>query len=218
MRLVGDDVSLCSYKKGSEILGDGASTLLELSGVEHPAYYLINNFSKDEIFLNNHKAGDIYYSINGNEILSEGTSFIPLLETDLYADVKNLIINLSYNEIELTTIDDEIPKYVKTLGDAKGSMSIQVSSEQLKKENSLFNRFIKMATVNNETGHNQIIDTTNEHLFIKGSLYSSNEEQIGIFAQIELYNITLGANMGSAQEFNSSLRFCGANPILMVIV
>lgn len=218
MRLVGDDSVLLSYKKEDIIEGDDSQTLAELSQLPHPRYYVINDFSKDEIFLNNHIKGDIYYSVSGNEILSKGTIFTPLIETDFSMDVKNISIDLSYSEIDLTTIDDTIPKYVKSLGDAKGSMIIQVTSEALRNKGSLYNKFIKMSIIDTNTGDNIIIDKIEESLFIKDILNSKDTgEKVNLFAEIDLYNISLGANTGTAQEYTSNFRFCGANPILMVI-
>lgn len=218
MRLVGDDSTLLSYKSGETIEGNGLQSLAELSRLSHPRYYVINSFSKDEIFLNNHTSGDIYYSIHGNEVLSEGTVFTPLIETNFSLDVKNIRIDLSYSEIDLTTIDDSVSKYVKSLGDAKGSMSIQVTSEALRDTGSLYNKFIKMSIIDTNTGDNVIIDKTEEKLFINDILNSKDTgEKVNLFAEIDLYNISLGANTGTAQEYNSSFRFCGANPILMVI-
>lgn len=218
MRLIGDDATLESFSKGEDVQGDGVSSLSELTGIEHPLYYIISKVAKDEMFLNNHTVGDVYYSLRGNEILSEGTVFTPLNSTNKLAYAKNLIIDLSYSEIDMTTIDDEVPKYVKSIGDAKGSMSIQIDSESLKDMNSIYNRFIKMSNIDINTGSNVIKDISNDYLFLNSILYSKdNGEQVSLFAQVEIYNLRLGANMGSALEYSSNIRFTGANPVMLVI-
>lgn len=217
MRLVGDDLELISYEEIKEIAGNGINALRADNTIIFPAFFIIKEVTADEIFLNNHKQGDLYYSLNGSEILSYGTIFTYIKESEYLADIKAFNMQLNYSEIDLTTIDDEVNKYDTTIQDCKGSMSFQVSSENMA-NGGLVNRFIKMSFVDN-TGRNTISEINNNKIFIRGYVNSTEDmsKKILLFAQIELFDYNITGNMGVAQDYTSSFRLKNIDPLLFVI-
>lgn len=217
MRLVGDDLELISYEEIKEIAGNGINALRADNTIIFPAFFIIKEVTADEIFLNNHKQGDLYYSLNGSEVLSTGTTFTYIKESEYLADVKSFSMQLNYSEIELTTIDDEVNKYDKTIQDCKGSMSFQVSSENMA-NGGLVNRFIKMSFVDS-AGVNIISNKTSNGIFIRGYVNSTEDmsKKILLFAQIEMFDYNITGNMGVAQDYTSSFRLKDIDPLLFVI-
>ena len=217
MRLVGDDLELLSYEYIKDIAGNGTDALRADDTIIFPAFFIIKEVTADETFLNNHKQGDLYYSLNGSEILSTGTTFTYIKESEYLADVKSFSMQLNYSEIDLTTIDDEVNKYDKTIQDCKGSISFQVASEQVK-QNSIINRFIKMSFVDN-AGVNIISNKTSNDIFIRGYVNSTDDinKKILLFAKIELFDYNITGNMGVAQDYTSSFRLKDIDPLLFVI-
>ena len=217
MRLVGDDLELISYEEIKDIAGNGINALRADNTIIFPAFFIIKEVTADEIFLNNHKQGDLYYSLNGSEILSTGTTFTYIKESEYLADVKSFNMQLNYSEIELTTIDDEVNKYDKTIQDCKGSISFQVTSENIV-NGGLTNRFIKMSFVDN-TGRNIISEINNNKIFIRGYVNSTEDmsKKILLFAQIEMFDYNITGNMGVAQDYTSSFRLKDIDPLLFVI-
>ena len=217
MRLVGDDLELISYEEIKEIAGNGINALRADNTIIFPAFFIITEGTADEIFLNNHKQGDLYYSLNGSEILSTGTTFTYIKESEYLADIKAFNMQLNYSEIDLTTIDDEVNKYDTTIQDCKGSMSFQVSSENMA-NGGLINRFIKMSFVDN-TGRNIISEINNNKIFIRGYVNSTEDmsKKILLFAQIEMFDYNITGNMGVAQDYTSSFRLKDIDPLLFVI-
>lgn len=217
MRLVGDDLELISYEEIKEIAGNGINALRADNTIIFPAFFIIKEVTADEIFLNNHKQGDLYYSLNGSEILSTGTTFTYIKESEYLADIKAFNMQLNYSEIDLTTIDDEVNKYDTTIQDCKGSMSFQVSSENMA-NGGLINRFIKMSFVDN-TGRNIISEINNNKIFIRGYVNSTEDmsKKILLFAQIEMFDYNITGNMGVAQDYTSSFRLKDIDPLLFVI-
>lgn len=217
MRLVGDDLELISYEEIKEIAGNGINALRADNTIIFPAFFIIKEVTADEIFLNNHKQGDLYYSLNGSEILSNGTTFTYIKESEYLADIKAFNMQLNYSEIDLTTIDDEVNKYDTTIQDCKGSMSFQVSSENIA-NGGLVNRFIKMSFVDN-TGRNTLSEINNNKIFIRGYVNSTEDmsKKILLFAQIEIFDYKITGNMGVAQDYTSSFRLKDIDPLLFVI-
>lgn len=217
MRLVGDDLELISYEEIKEIAGNGTDALRADNTIVFPAFFIIKEVTADETFLNNHKQGDLYYSLNGSEILSTGTTFTYIKESEYLADIKAFNMQLNYSEIDLTTIDDEVSKYDTIIQDCKGSMSFQVSSENMA-NGGLVNRFIKMSFVDN-AGRNIISEINNNKIFIRGYVNSTEDmsKKILLFAQIELFDYNITGNMGVAQDYTSSFRLKDIDPLLFVI-
>lgn len=217
MRLVGDDLELISYEEIKDIAGNGTDALRADNTIIFPAFFIIKEVTADEIFLNNHKQGDLYYSLNGSEILSTGTTFTYIKESEYLADIKAFNMQLNYSEIDLTTIDDEVNKYDTTIQDCKGSMSFQVSSENMA-NGGLVNRFIKMSFVD-KTGRNTISEINNNKIFIRGYVNSKEDmsKKILLFAQIEMFDYNITGNMGVAQDYTSSFRLKDIDPLLFVI-
>lgn len=217
MRLIGDDLELLSYEYIKDIAGNGTDNLRSNDSIIFPAFFIIKEVTADETFLNNHKQGDLYYSLNGSEVLSTGTTFTYIKESEYLADVKSFSMQLNYSEIELTTIDDEVNKYDKTIQDCKGSISFQVTSENMA-NGGLTNRFIKMSFVDS-VGVNIISNKTSNDIFIRGYVNSTDNinKKILLFAKIELFDYNITGNMGVAQDYTSSFRLKDIDPLLFVI-
>jgi len=217
MRLIGDDLELISYEYIKDIAGNGTDALRADDTIIFPAFFIIKEVTADETFLNNHKQGDLYYSLNGSEILSTGTTFTYIKESEYLADVKAFSMQLNYSEIELTTIDDEVNKYDKAIQDCKGSISFQVTSENMA-NGGLTNRFIKMSFVDTD-GRNTISNINNKDIYIRGYVNSTEDisKKILLFAKIELFDYNITGNMGVAQDYTSSFRLKDIDPLLFVI-
>lgn len=218
-RLVGDDGEIWSLSESNiEIVGDGARKLSQLisdKDLSNGSEYIIAQKAVNGSKLGDFEIGDLYYSPKGEEILASGDK-LKYLIAEKMADAKNVTFTITSSEINVTVMGDKVSKYRKGKGDASGSLTMQVMISQMKK-GSLYNQFFKLVR-DAADGSRTVSVVGNKPLYIKSFLQKQGQGETRVFllGQIELFGITLGGDMGSAQEYSSNLRFTNNDPILYV--
>lgn len=220
-RLIGDDALVLTLQEtDKELIGDGISKISQLiSDVDFSngtIYKIVSKAQTGSVFNSKMKVGELYYSPLGNEVLTDGDKLL-YYEEKVLADAKSLSISITSSEIDVTTLNDATKKYRSGKGDATGTIAFQVMISEMKK-NSLYNKFFKIINIA-KNGKQTVSEIFSKPLFIKGYLQKAaqGETQVFLLAQIELFGISLGADMGSAQEYTSNLRLIGADPVLYTV-
>lgn len=220
-RLIGDDALVLTLKEtDKELIGDGISKISQLiSDVDFSngtIYKIVSKAQTGSIFNAKMKVGEFFYSQRGNEVLAEGDKLV-YYEEKILADAKNLSLSITASEIDVTTLNDATKKYRAGKGDATGSIAFQVMISEMKKD-SLYNKFFKIINIA-KNGKQTISEIFSKPLFIKGYLQKqgNGETQVFLLAQIELFGISLGADMGAAQEYTSNIRLIGQDPVLFTV-
>lgn len=220
-RLVGDDAQvLMLIETDKEVVGDGVTKLSQLitdvDFSQGSIYKIISKAATGSIFNAKMKVDDFYYSPRGTEILAEGDKLVYYSEK-IMADAKSINITITASEIDVTVLNDGGKKYRSGKGDATGTMAFQVMISEIKKD-SLYNKFFKVINVS-KSGKQTVSEIFSKPLFIKGYLQKqgNGETQVFLLAQIELFGISLGADMGAAQEYTSNVRFIGQDPVLYTV-
>ena len=220
-RLIGDDALVLTLNEtDKEVIGDGISKISQLmSDVDFSngtIYKIVSKAQTGSIFNSKMKVDDFYYSPYGNEILADGDKLL-YYEEKVLADAKSINLSFTSSEIDVTTLNDATKKYRSGKGDATGTIAFQVMISEMKKD-SLYNKFFKIINIA-KNGKQTVSEIFSKPLFIKGYLQKAaqGETQVFLLAQIELFGISLGADMGSAQEYTSNIRLNDADPVLFVV-
>lgn len=219
-RLIGDDALVLTLKEiDKEIIGDGVSKLSQLiSDVDFSdtrIFKIVAKAQTGSIFNVKMKVGDFYCSPYGNEVLADGDKLV-YYEEKVMADAKSINLSFTSSEIDVTTLKDAVKQYRAGKGDATGSIAFQVMISEMKK-GSIYNKFLRIINIA-ANGKQSVSDIESKPIFIKGVLQKqgAGETQVFLLAQIELFGLTLGSSMESAQEYTSNIRL-SADPVLFIV-
>lgn len=141
-----------------------------------------------------------------------------------FADISSWSCEFSADEIEVTVLADDVKKYRRGKIDASGSMKGIVilgttTASGTSGTAGILPRFLKSAyttlsgTVYNPSEVNASVGST---LYFRGIMQKDRtvgERYAFIFGQVELYNFSVGGDIGSAQEFDSKFRFVNYDPV-----
>ena len=212
MRLIGDDADLYGATLSREISGDGLSELNDLQNVEDGGVgeFLITGTGANSAFAPL-GIGDVFESKNGTTVLRTGDRCRQLVDMKRVAAVTSWSIELTADEVEVTTLADNVKKYRKGKVDATGSMKGQFDTHAVKKGEGIQNQFFNVI-IRKSDGMVQMVPKKEGSIFIKGYLQSKDTpeaDKIFTSAEIQPGTITLGADLGSAQEFDGPFRLTG---------
>lgn len=204
-RLIGADGSLYTAAFGSA-LNTGTMT----SG----SWYKIATVSGVATFPAGYEAGDLVLG-NGQTLNAGNTA--SLATFTLVTDCTDFEFTVSSDEIEITTLADDVKKYRKGKADFSGTINGINTISEMKKAGSFINRFIR--TVSATSANVATLSTLSESAlygkFFLNDSETSGETQAFLFGQIELFGYNLGAAVGDVQSYSSGVRFTGtADPIL----
>lgn len=220
--LVGDDGKFMTGKKGQIYKGDGTSTLHVLvSGAEATSggdgMYLITAIGANSIFPKGMKVGELYPA-TGSEVLAEGDELQKLIFTEV-ADCTGWQMQITQSEIDVTRLKDEFKKYRLGKKEATGTvnsiMTLGVSDEP----DGMVGRNMKLFRRETDASGNMTVTVSvpaGESLYFQGWLNMTDvpgETQAFVFAEIYLYNMTLGGSTGNAQSYDASMRLTGQDPV-----
>jgi hypothetical protein len=205
-RLVGADASLYKGAAGSPLSGSGTLA----SGI----WYKVSTISGSTPYQTNYGVGDFIY---GNGVLTVTAAYVltPYTFTEV-TDCNSFDFAFSSDEVEVTTLSDSIKKYRKGKTDLSGTVRGINTISEMKKAGSFLNKFLRMVTITT-AGTSTFFAKDNNDLFIQGYLQddgSSGETQAILFGQVEMLGYNLGAAIGDAQSWESSIRFIGADPVV----
>lgn len=204
-RLVGADASLYTLSLGAEV-ATGTAT----SGT----WYMITAISGTGSFPSGYTVGDLV--LGNGQTLSATNKVKPATET-LVSDCNSFDLSFSSDEIEVTTLSDDVKKYRKGKTDLSGTINGINTVSEMKKSGSFLNRFLRTVSAtsaNVSTLSSKVDSALYGKFFLQDDATTSGETQAFLFGQIELFGYTLGAAIGDAQNYSSGVRFIGNDPIV----
>lgn len=204
-RLLGSDASLYKVTFGPD-LNTGTMT----SG----SWYKIASISGTGTFPTGYMVGDLI--LGNGQALNAGNQ-AALATATLGTDCSSFEVAFSRDEIEVTVLADDIKKYRPGKTDLSGTVRGINFISEMNKSGSILSRFMRSvsATAGNVSTL-RAVDGSDLYgqFYIQDDTTTSGETSAFLFGQIELYGYNLGADMGSAQSWESGMRFIGADPVM----
>lgn len=184
------------------------------------SWYVVTTAPSDGAFpgLTSH-AGMLLKGVDAGTTLASGTGLIARklsFNSDPLLDISSWSCEFSADEIEVTVLADEVKKYRRGKVDASGSMKGIVILGTTTSSSGILSRFLSRSIISSVGGASAISSVGDTSLYFRGILQkdrTSGEKYAFIFGQIELYNFSLGGDLGSAQEFDSKFRFINDDPV-----
>lgn len=207
-RLVGSDASF--FK--ATVAATATTSGVMVAG----AFYKIATVTSGTVFPTGYAVGDIFIGDAAKTLTAANSAY--LLTSTEVVDASSFSIDLSADEIEVTTLSDSVKKYRKGKVDVSGNVEGINFISEMKKVGSILNRFFKTATA---TAAN-VVATLNAVTAseIYGVFYlqddgtTAGETQAFMVSQIEFFGYKLGAAIGDAQAWSSGIRLIGNDPIV----
>jgi len=210
-RLVGSDASLAKATFATPLVTGTATA---------GAFYKIVVKTGDTVFPAGYAVGDLW---QGDGVATfSATNSGALATFTTVADCSSFDMQFSADEIEVTVLTDGVKKYRKGKTDLSGTVrGINIISE-MKKAGSILNRFLRVVVGDKLSVADAVLNNVDESSFyIKAMLQddevTTGEEAVFLFGEIELFGYSLGADMGSAQEWESGLRFINGDPMVYIV-
>ena len=207
-RLVGSDASFFKATVAATATATGTMTA--------GAFYKIATISGTTVFPSGYTVGDIFIG-DAAKTLNAGNSAYLLTSTEM-VDANSYSVELSADEIEVTTLSDTAKKYRKGKTDVSGTVEGINFISEMKKSGSLLNRFFRTASAtatNVVSALNSVVSSEIYGIFyLQDDGVTSGETQAFMVAQIEFYGYKLGAAIGDAQSWSSGIRLIGNDPIV----
>lgn len=200
-RLVGADASLYTMSFGTVTSGS----------LTAGSWYKIASIGTGQ--LTGYQVGDLYL---GAGAVVSGCTF-QLGTPTLVSDCSSFDLSFSSDEIEVTTLSDDVKKYRKGKTDLSGTINGINTISEMDNAGSFLNRFLRTvtATAANVSTINTKVDTALYGMFyLQDDTVTSGETSAFLFGQIELFGYTLGAAIGDAQNYSSGVRFIGSDPMV----
>lgn len=217
LRLIGDDATLETVAFGTEKEGDADKTFDELAGGEIASgagegFWLITAKAATASIFGALVVGDLFPA-EGDEVPIVGDK-AKFLTCTAFADCSGWSGNFSAKEVQTSVLSDKAEKYRKGKADFDGEMKGVFTLGQTDASGGLLNQFLRIVH-KSSTGTITVSEINSAPVFIRGVVRNaqlSGETFAFMFAQIELFGIKLGADMGNKQEYSSKFRLTGVDP------
>ncbi len=214
--LIGDDATIEAVTFGLEQTGDAIKTLDVLAGGTAGA-------GKGEWLITaKAAAGSIFGALAVGEVFPADGDEIPIvgdkckLATGVeFMDASSWNASFTAAEVDTTLLRHKVKKYRKGKADAEGTLKGAFTLGVTGEAGGLVNQFLKVIK-KSAAGAITVASVNSHPIYIRGIIRNtavSGEVFAFIFAQIELFGVTLGAESGSKQEYSSKFRFTGNDPV-----
>lgn len=216
IRLIGDDASIERVTFGVEKIGDGIKTFdVHVGGAGSPGkgFWLITAKAAAGSIFGALVVGDLFPA-DGDEIMVADDK-AKLLTCTPFLDASGWSCQLTAQEVETTLLQDRVKKYRKGKSDADGSLKGVFTLGVTSEAGGLLTRFMRIVK-KDAAGVITVSSIDSSPIFIRGvvrNTATAGETFAFMFAQIELFGIKLGADIGSKQEYESKFRLTGSDPV-----
>lgn len=202
-RLVGRNGRVMTFTIGQPVQGDGETTL------QKGVYYVINAMGATSAFTN----GQVGMVIVGNGTLAplEGDSYSELTITG-ECDARQASVEFEAEEIDITTLCDDIMKYATGFVDLSGSIEGIVTIGLSEK---FFNKFLPIVE-QDATGDITVTPQNDDVLLLDvvfNKLDNTDIPKLEFIAPIVITTFSAGVQIGDAQTFESNFRIAQDNDI-----
>ena len=211
-RLIGADGAVKTATFGT--------TLVTGTATADAFYKIITTEGDGSVFPTGFVAGDL---IQGGSVLAafDADNTAQLATFTTLADVTSWEITFSKDEVEVTTLVDDIKKYRYGKSDANGTLSGINFISELKKANSMASRFTRIAQGDTAGNSALTVSSINKStVYFQGYLQEYEgvgESVVFLLGEVELGGWKAGANQGDVQSWESGMRFVGNDPILYIL-
>lgn len=208
-RLIGKDGKVYQAQKGAVTSGDGETALTQ--GMFYiPVVIGANSGFPDGVQVGYPFVGD------GVSAPTAGDQYLTLTLTS-QCDITSAEVEFEKDEIDITTLCDDIRKYASGFSDATGTLegitTLDLSEPMI----------AKFVTVQKQdsTGAITVINQNDDPLIAVielNKIDNSDADRALFFAPVTLNGYTLGVNIDDAQTFSSGFRIAQDNDIKPVLV
>lgn len=215
--LIGDDATIEEASFAAEVIGDAVKSFDVLAGGvagsgKGKGYWLITAKAAAASIFGALVIGDLFPA-DGDELPATGDK-AKLMTATPFLDASGWNASFTAKEVDITLLKHRVMKYRKGKSDAEGTLKGVFTLGVTGESGGLLNQFLKIVHKN---GTGITVSDVNAHpIYIRGVIRdtkNSGETFAFIFAQIELFGISLGAESGNKQEYSSKFRFTGADPV-----
>jgi hypothetical protein len=206
-RLVGSDASFFKATVAAVATTSGVMTA--------GAFYKIATVTSGTVFPTGYVVGDIFLGDAAKSFTPSNSAY--LLTSTQAMDASSFKIDFKADEIETTVLADGNKKYRKGKNDVSGTVEGINFISEMSKAGSFLNRFLRTASAtaaNVVATLNPVVGSDIFGVFYLNDDTTTGEVQTFMIAQIEFYGYSLGAAIGDAQSWSSSIRLTGADPIV----
>jgi hypothetical protein len=163
---------------------------------------------------------DLIYS-DGTLTNGDGNEYKPLTETD-QTDIGNFSFEMSKEEIDVTTLTDDVTKYVAGKTDITGSFEGVFTLGTSDQAGWVINNFMRVIEQQDGVTSVTVNEIDDSDLYIKGVLQkdtSAGKSEAFVWAKVTLTGSSAGASMNEAQSISGSFRVApgdGEEPTMYV--
>lgn len=204
-RLVGRDGKVYQATKSEVITGDGETTL-----TKGKFYVPIAISETNSGFQNGAKKGIVLVG-DGTSTPTSSDKYIELTLSS-QCDITSASVEFDKEEIDITTLCDDIKKYASGFADASGDLE---GITTLDLSEPMIAKFVHVQK-QSATGAITVIEKNDDPLILVielNKVNSSNADRALFFAPIILNGYTLGLEIDGAQTFSSDFRIAQDNDI-----
>jgi hypothetical protein len=207
-KFTGDDGFIKKAAFSTEIIGDG-STPLPVPGV-----YLITDVAGVSTFPAPALGGDAA-AIGDILVLKTGDSVTPAVGDDVVTlvltdqcDISSWTMEFTKEEIEVTTLCDDVKKYRAGKADMSGSMNGIFSAGISDATDGQLRQFIRIAKQDGDASFDSFSQQESILLaFFYVNIDTNIADEMYVVAPYQVFGYGLGGEIGSAQSFTTPFRF-----------
>lgn len=207
-RLIGADATL--YK------GTIATTATATGAMVAGGLYKVATISGATVFPAGIAIGDYFFGDAAKTLTAGNSAYV--VTTAEAIDISEFSLEFSSDEIEVTTLSDDVKKYRKGKTDLSGSVSGINFVSEMKKAGSFLNRFLRTVTTTSAwvASSVNLVDGTQlvGVFYLQKDRTTPQEITAILVADVELFGYNLGAAVADAQSFTSGLRVINNDPIV----
>ncbi len=205
-KLVGDDGFLQAVEFGAEVAGDGLTAL-------PVGAYLITKIAAVSAFPapvsggDAAAAGDVIVIETGNTITPATDDNVVTLTLTDKCDVSDFTMEFSKEEIEVTTLCDDVKKYRAGKADMTGTVNGVFTVGVTDDKDGPLRQFIRVVF---QDGDNSFDSFAQEESIFFGFFYvniKNTADKMWVAAPVQFYGNGLGGEIGGSQSFSSPFRF-----------
>jgi hypothetical protein len=133
-----------------------------------------------------------------------------LIETEL-ADIEGWSVDASRDEFEVTSLSDQVKKYLSGKVDLSGTLNGIRKIGYSDGEDGIINKFWKIVKISTSSTRN-VYDSNDDPVYVRAYTQKSTaagETEEFYFMKVQLNSFNAGAQVGSRQEFTSNFRVSG---------
>jgi len=210
-KLIGDDGFLQNAEYGAEVLGDGATVL-------PVGTYMIINVAGTSGFPAP-ASGGTGAAVGDILVVKTGDSITPAVDDDVVTltltdqcDVTSWAMEFTKDEIDTTTICDDIKTYRAGKADMSGSVNGIYTTGLTNDKTGKFREFIDIAEQDGDASFDRFEKQENILLgtfFLNKDTNKADEQYI--VAAYQIYAQGAGGELGNSQTFSGSFRFASSS-------